>query len=296
MYVITGASGNTGSIVAKQLLESGEQVKVISRNKSNVEDLISAGATVAEGELEDEVFLTKAFEGAKAVYALIPPKWDLNEPWRNFQRRVATSITNALQAAKVSYVVVVSSTGSHLQNGAGPVSGLYDFEQLLGGVDGLNVLVLRPGFFMQNLYANIPLIKSDGLFGYSLNPDVKMPMVHTNDIANVAARRLKSLDFKGFEKQFIAGDRDYTMPEVAKTLGKAIGKEDIQYVPFSKEEMKNGMVSNGIPETIADGYNELFNALNDEKYLNDFTRNADNTTPTSLEDFASEFAMAYNNS
>ncbi|ELR72733.1 hypothetical protein C900_01112 [Fulvivirga imtechensis AK7] len=56
------------------------------------------------------------------------------------------------------------------------------------------------------------------------------------------------------------------------------------------------MVANGIPETIADGYNELFNALNERKYLNDFERTAENTTPTSLEDFSVEFATAYSNS
>ncbi|MBL6445445.1 NmrA family NAD(P)-binding protein [Fulvivirga sp. 29W222] len=294
MYVITAASGNTGRIIAQRLLENGKQVKVISRNRANVEDLVSAGAIVAEGNLEDEVFLTQAFEGATAVYAVIPPKWDLKEPWRNYQRRIATSITNALQSSKVPYVVALSSCGSHLQNGAGPVSGLYDFEQLLGGVAGLSVLALRPAFFMQNLYANIPLIKASGIFGYSLSQDVKMPFVHTNDIAEVALQRLIALDFKGFEKQFIAGDRDYTMPEVSEILSKAIGKE-IQYVPFSKEELKNGMVSNGIPATIADGYNELFDALNGAEYLNDFERNEGNTTPTSVENFSTEFALAYQN-
>ncbi len=293
MYVITGASGNTGRIVARQLLEAGKTVKVISRRKENVADLGAKGATIVEGELEDEAFLTAAFEGAQAVYALIPPKWDLQEPWRNYQRRIGTSITNALQAAKVPYVVALSSNGSHMQQGAGPVSGLYDFEMLLGGVAGLHVLALRPGYFMQNLYANIPLMKNAGIFGYSLHPDVTTPMVHVRDIALVAAKRLLALDFHGFEKQFVAGDRDYTMPEVAEILGKAIGNESLQYVSFSKEDLKNGMVSNGLPETIADGYNELFQALNDGQYLDDYSRTAENTTPTSLEDFASEFAAAY---
>ncbi|ELR72732.1 hypothetical protein C900_01111 [Fulvivirga imtechensis AK7] len=234
MYVITGASGNTGRIIAKKLLEQGQQVKVISRNESNLKELIASGAILAEGNLADEKFLVSAFTGAKAVYAMIPPKWDLQEPWRNYQRRIAVALTNALQAAEVPHAVALSSNGSHLQTGAGPVSGLYDFEQLLRGVEGLNVLVLRPGYFMQNLFANIPLIKSAGIFGYSLDPDVKVPIVHTNDIAQVAAERLLALDFTGFEKQFVAGDRDYTMPEVAQILGKAIGREELQYVPFTK--------------------------------------------------------------
>jgi uncharacterized protein YbjT (DUF2867 family) len=31
MYVITGASGNTGSLIAENLLKAGKQVKVIGR-------------------------------------------------------------------------------------------------------------------------------------------------------------------------------------------------------------------------------------------------------------------------
>ena len=88
MYVITGASGNTGRIIAQQLLKEGKQVKLITRKKTNVQELLDAGATLAEGELEDEEFLTEAFTGAKQFMRLIPPKWDLQEPWRNFQRRV----------------------------------------------------------------------------------------------------------------------------------------------------------------------------------------------------------------
>ena len=296
MYVITGASGNTGRIVAQRLLEKGKKVTVISRNRQNVKELEAAGARVAEGDLGDESFLTETFRGAEAVYAIIPPKWDIAEPWRNYQRRTATSITNALQAAKVPNVVALSSNGSQMQKGAGPVSGLYDFEQLLGGLESTNVLVLRPGYFMQNLFANIPLIKASGIFGYPLKPDIALPIVHTNDIGEIAAARLLALDFKGFEKQFVAGDRDYTMPEVAQILGKAIGNTQLQYVPFSKEDFKSGMVSNGIPETIADGYNELFDALNRQKYLADFQRTPENTTKTSLEDFSAAFAAAYKNS
>lgn len=296
MYVITGASGNTGSIIASNLLKSGKAVKVISRNRQNVEELLAAGAILAEGELEDEQFLIQAFKGATAVYGLIPPKWDLQEPWRNYQRRVGTAITNALEAAKVQYVVVLSSNGSHMQKGAGPVSGLYDFEQLLGGVKGLNVLSLQAGYFMQNLFSVIPTIKSAGIFGYSLKPDIKVPIVHTDDIAETATKRLLNLDFQGFEKLFVAGDRDYTMTEVADILGKAISKPELQYVPFSQSDFKTGMVSNGIPETIADGYNELFDALNNGSYLEDFKRSPENSTRTSLEEFSKTFAVVYQQS
>jgi nucleoside-diphosphate-sugar epimerase len=140
------------------------------------------------------------------------------------------------------------------------------------------------------------MIKNMGFFGYSLNADVKTPIVHTNDIADVATKYLLSLDFKGFNHVFVSGERDLTMPEVAKALGEAIGKPDLKYVPFPKADAKAGMMQAGIPETIAEGYGELFESLNNGQYLNDYGRTPQNTTPTSIEDFAKEFEMAYKHS
>ncbi|MDX2305523.1 MAG: NmrA family NAD(P)-binding protein [Microscillaceae bacterium] len=296
MYVITGATGNTGLRISEALLKAGKTVKVVSRDEKRLKPLIDQGAIPAVGELEDADFLTKAFEGATAVYALIPPKWDLTEPWRNYQRRVGQALTTAIEKNAVPYVVVLSSNGAQLPEGAGPVTGLYEFEQMLKAVPGLNIMNLRAGFFMQNLYANIGMIKQLGFFGYSLKADVKIPFVHTNDIADVAIKHLLALDFEGFNYVFVPGERDLSMPEAAKVLGEAIAKPDLHYVAFSESDAKAGMLQAGIPETIADGYVELFNCLNNSEYLNDFVRTPENSTPTSIEDFAKEFAAAYQNS
>ncbi len=118
MYVITGATGNTGSEVVKQLLEAGKKVKAISRNKEHLKPFVEKGAVEAIGELEDTNFLTKVFEGATAVYAVIPPKWDLQEDWRGFMRRIGNSIAEAIEKSGVKNVVVLSSNGAQLENGA----------------------------------------------------------------------------------------------------------------------------------------------------------------------------------
>ncbi len=296
MYVITGATGNTGTRIAYNLLKEGKKVRVIGRDAQKLQDFASKGAEIAVGELEDVAFLTKTFEGATAVYALIPPKWDLQEDWRGFQRKVATALTAAITQASVKNVVVLSSNGAQLPEGAGPVTGLYEFEQMLKKVPQLNILSLRAGYFMQNLFAQIGMIKHAGIMGYSLNADIKTPVVHVNDIADMATKYLLSLDFQGFKHVFVAGQRDLSMGEVTSILGNAIGKPELPYITFSQADAKAGMLQAGIPATIADGYNELFDALNKGTYLNDFQRTAENTTSTSIEDFAKEFAVAYQNS
>lgn len=293
MYIITGATGNTGHRIAESLLAAGKQVVAIGRDASKLQSLEIKGAKIAVGDLEDEAFLSKTFEGSTAVYALIPPKWDIQGDWRTYQRSVGTAITSAIKNAKVKNVVVLSSNGVHLPEGAGPVTGLYEFEQMLKGIEGLNIMSLRAGYFMENLFANIGMIKGLGFFGYSLKPDVKLPVVHTKDIADVATKHLLSLDFQGYNYIFVPGQRDLTMLEIAKILGDAIGKPDLNYVPFAAADAKVGMLQAGIPETIADGYNELFESINSGKYLNDYSRTPENTNPTSIEDFAKEFAGAY---
>jgi uncharacterized protein YbjT (DUF2867 family) len=293
MYVITGATGHTGKHIAEALLEAGKSVTVVSRSAEHMQPLVEKGAKAALGDLADADFVKQTFQGAQAVYLVIPPKWDVTD-WRAFQREITQSFVNGLRDSGVTHAVVLSSMGAHLvPDGAGPVSGLGELEQALEGVEGLNVLNLRPGFFMENFLANIGMMKGMGIQGYALRPDVKVALTHTADIAEVATRHLLALDFTGHSVEYVGGAADYTFPEATAILAGTIG-QDIQYVPFTPEQAKQGMMGVGIPETIADGYNELFNGMNSGYYFDDFKRTPENTTPTTLEQFAErEFAPAY---
>lgn len=294
MYVITGATGHTGKIIAERLLAAGKPVRAISRQAAHLEELKSKGAEPAVGDLADAAFLTRAFEGATAVYLVVPPKWDVTD-WRAYQREVIGAFEKALTVNKVPKAVLLSSVGAHMLEGAGPVSGLAELEQAFTRIPGLDSLSLRAGFFMENFYANIPLIKQAGMFGYNLNPDVRLPMVHTRDIAEVALRHLLDLSFTGHGHVFVGGAADLTMPEAASILGQAIGKTDLSYMRFPDEAARNGMLQAGIPATIADGYVELFNAINGEEYQKGYERTAEVTTPTTFGDFAqNEFRFAFN--
>ncbi len=293
MYVITGATGHTGKRITEQLLAAGKPVKVISRKAENLAGLVAKGAAPALGDLSDPTFLSAAFQGATAVYLVVPPKWDVTD-WRAYQRDIINAYVQALRSTGVRKAVVLSSQGAHLLEGAGPVSGLAELEQALKSVPGLSTLSLRAGFFMENFFANIGLIKQAGIFGYSLRPDIALPVVHTRDIADVAARRLLDLNFEGHTHEFVGGAADLTMPQVAETLGKAIDLPELTYVAFPKADAKAGMVQAGLPETIADGYNELFDALNKGTYQKGYTRKAAYTTPTTLDWFAeNEFKAAF---
>jgi len=294
MYVITAATGNTGKIIAESLIKAGKQVKVIGRNAERLAELESLGAVAAVGDLSDADFLTRAFEGATAVYLVVPPKWDVTD-WTAYQRSIISAYVDALKNAKVHKAVVLSSLGAHMLEGAGPVSRLGELEHALQSVPNLDVLNLRPGFFMENFFGQVDMIRHAGIIGYNLKADVPMPIIHTRDIAAVAAHRLLDLNFTGQTHEDIGGAADLTMAQITEALGKSIGKPDLIYVAFENAAARAGMVQNGLPETIADGYVELFDAITKGEYLNAFTRTPQNTTPTTLEWFAeNQFKYAFN--
>jgi NADP-dependent 3-hydroxy acid dehydrogenase YdfG len=144
MYVITGATGNTGSVIANELLEKGQPVRVIGRNESRLQPFADKGAEPFVAELVDQAGLRRAFSGARAVYAMIPP--DMSQPDISaYQSLISEAIAGALEQAAVKYVVSLSSIGADKPDGTGPVVGLHRFEQRLNRIPGLNVLHLRAG-------------------------------------------------------------------------------------------------------------------------------------------------------
>jgi len=293
MYVIIGASGNTGSIVANRLLDAGKQVRVVSRSEDHLKPLLEKGAEPAIGDLEDKSFTNQLFKDARAAYVLVPPKMDAQD-FRSYQKQVGENIAEGLAKNQMGYAVFLSSYGAHLPDEAGVVSGLYHVENSLKNVPGLNTLSLRAGFFLENFYANIGLIKQQGILGgFPIDSDIKIPMVHTRDIAGKVVDYLLNPDFEGFVVDDIAGAKDYSMQEAASILGNAIGKDDLPYVRFPYEDAQQGMVQMGMSPSLAEQYVKFCKSLNEGKLYGHYVRNHQNTSQKSLEDFTKEFSMAY---
>jgi uncharacterized protein YbjT (DUF2867 family) len=141
----------------------------------------------------------------------------------------------------------------------------------------------------------IGMIKQAGIMGSPIRADLSFPVISTNDIAAYAAKRLLALDFQGHNVQDLLGARDVTYPEMAKVYGAAIGKEDLQYVEFTPEAFKNAMMAAlGTTENVADNFNEFIQAMNEGKVLATSKRDAESTTPTTIEEFAHTFSYVYN--
>ncbi len=292
MYALMGANGNITSKAARLLLAQGETVRVIGRDASRLKPLRDAGAELAVGDAPDANFLAQAFRGANAVYTMIPPDYTTPDH-HQFQNSVGEAIAQAIAKSGVIVVVNLSSAGASLPGGTGPIAGLHDQERRLNKLAGINILHLRPGYFMENHLHAVSLIKATGVYPDMIAADVPIPMIATQDIAAVVANELVRPSFRGHVVKYLLGPRSLTMLEAAGILGAAIGKPDLRYVQADPAQAKAGMVQHGFSRNVADLFEEMSRALSDGRISGTFTRDAANSTPTTLESFAPVFAQAY---
>jgi uncharacterized protein YbjT (DUF2867 family) len=294
-YVVLGATGHTGKPIALGLLERGHTVRIVSRHTSMATDLIEKGAKHFAGDSTNPLFLTEVFDGAEALYALIP--FDVATPdYTQMQVKHVNSIAQALRGSAIKYAVTLSSVGAHLPAGAGVVQGLHTMEELFNNIPGINILHLRATYFLENTLSMAGMVKQMGMMGSPVRADLKVPMVATKDIAAAALTHLLTKDFSGKSYEYILGNREYTYAEIAQIYGRTIGKPDLKYVQFPFADAKKAMMQMGMGESVVDKLNEFVKSMNDGKILEEAHRTSTNTTTTTAEEFAQVFKSVYDKS
>ena len=293
MYVITGASGNTGSVIAKKLLQQGKKVRVVGRSAERLASLASLGAEPFVADVTDNEAAIRAFSGAEAAYVMLPPDLANPDP-RSYEDKLNNAFASAIQKNEVKHVVVLSSIGADKTDKTGPIVGLHQLEERLKGIPGLNALFVRAAYFMENTLPQASVVQQMGVVAGPLNPELKVPMIATQDIGEFAADALLRLDFRGQQAHELLGQRDLTYSEVAAIIGKAIGKPELKYHQLPYEQFQGVLVQMGMSVNLAGLLVEMSQALNSGHVRALEARAGRNTTPTSYEQFvAEEFVPAY---
>jgi uncharacterized protein YbjT (DUF2867 family) len=290
MIAITGATGNIGSKITSDLLSKGQHVRCIARTADNLQNFAAKGAEIAAISLDDTDALAKSLTGVDAIFAMIPPHYQAQD-FRAYQNVIGASIASAIEAAGVKYVINLSSQGADLTEKTGPIKGLRDQEQRLNKMNDVNILHLRPTYFMENLLANIDMIKQMNIMGSAIRGDMKIPMIATQDIAKFSAERLLKKDFSGITVNDLLGQKDLSMNEAAEIIGNKIDKPGLKYVQFSYEDTEKALVDMGFSADVARLFIEMSQAFNDG--LINTPRTRENTTDTPFEDFAEVFAKIF---
>jgi uncharacterized protein YbjT (DUF2867 family) len=292
LIAVMGASGHTGGRVAEKLIEAGEKVRVLGRSADKLERFENDGADVQTVDATDAAALTKAFRGANAVFTLLPPDFRSTD-FRALQDRIGEATVKAVQDSGVERVVLLSSLGAEFPEGTGPIAGLHAQEERLRKLEDVHVLSLRAGYFFENSYRTLGLVRQQGINGGAVAPDVPIAMIATRDIGDAAAKALHQRDFEGFVVRELLGERDLTLADATRILGAAIGKPDLKYVQFPRADFVKALVSMGASQNVASLYGEMADALSKGRVKSLEGRRPENTTPTSFEQFVPELAKAY---
>lgn len=254
MFVIAGVSGHVGGTVARELLAAGEKIKVIVRDAKKGTEWSAKGAEVAVGALEDQTFLTGALRGASGFFTLLPPNFAAADFYA-WQRSTAAIIANAVKANAVPHVVILSSVGADLDNGNGPIKGLFHLEKELRAT-GTKLTAIRAGYFQENVGNALEAARTAGIFpNFAPSADYPMPMIATRDIGVLAAEQLRAKPSKS-EIIDLHGPA-YSIRQVAETLGAALGKK-LQVVDVPAAAHVDTLVNAGFPKQIAEIFAEMY--------------------------------------
>ena len=289
MYVVLGASGNTGRVVANNLLSRGQKVRVVGRNAAHLQTLAAKGGETFIADLTDSGTLTQAFQKADSAYVMIPPN-PASTDALGYANRVSDAIAAAVQKAGTKNIVALSSIGADKANGTGPVVGLHNLEQKLNQIAGVNVLHLRAGYFMENTLPQVNAIRQMNSVATPLRPDLKLSMIATRDIGAAATEALLN-PFPSKQTRELLGQRDLTYTEVAATIGQAIGKPDLKYVQAPDDQFRSVLVQMGMSEQFAKLLLEMIGALNSGYMRALEPRTPQNTTATNYETFVAEYFL-----
>jgi len=257
MFVVLGASGNTGKVVAETLLSQKKDVRAVVRDAAKGQAWKEMGAEVSIADVEDGAALERAFSGAEGAYVLLPPNFSSTQVRVDNNRR-ANTIAAAIEAAGVPHVVMLSSIGAQQAHGTGPVLALRDAEAMFTRGHAAATFV-RAAYFMEN-WSSALFGVAQGALPTFLFADKAIPSVATRDVGTAAARLLVE---GGSGKRVIelAGPREYSPRDVAAALARVVGKPiAIQEAP--EEAMAPALMGAGMNAEWAGLFQELTHGLN----------------------------------
>jgi uncharacterized protein YbjT (DUF2867 family) len=256
-YVVAGATGRVGSIVAGDLLARGEQVTVLARDAAPAASWSGRGAQVAVGSLADAAFLARVLEGATGFFTLLPEDPAVPD-FHGHRRRMADAIAKAVRQSRVPHVVMQSAIAASLPDRNGPAKDLHYLEGALRAT-GATITASRACYFQENIASAIAPAKQAGVFP-SLMPsaDAAFPTIATLDAGRFAARALTSPPARS-ESVDLFGPA-YSMRQMAEKLGAALGRS-LTIVDIPPAGQVAALTEAGLPPAFAEAVAELHAAF-----------------------------------
>jgi uncharacterized protein YbjT (DUF2867 family) len=236
LILVAGATGKQGGAVARSLLDRGFRVRALTRNpqKPEAQALADQGAEVVQGDMEERSSMDRVLEGAYGVFS-VQNFWETGYDREVQQGKI---VADAAKAAGVEHFVYSSVGSTYRQTGMPHFESKWEIEEHVRQI-GLPYTILRPVFFMQNWeWMREPIL--GGTLAQPLDPDKPFQHVAVEDVGAFVAIAFEHPEEWIGRKVDLAGD-EQTMPEIADTFGRVIGKEISYYqVPWDQFEEQMG--------------------------------------------------------
>ena len=257
MYVIAGATGHTGKVVADTLQAKGERIRVLVRAEDKGAPWKGRGAEVAVASIDDQKALARAFSGAKGAYVLLPPN-PITTDFMAYSAKIIEAIGPAAVKAGLPQLVLLSSVGAHLPKGTGPIAALYQAERSLESL-GIGTTFVRASYFLENYGGVLPAAKNDGVLPSFLPANFKHWVVTTTDIGRIAAQAL--LDGpRGRRVIELSGPDEVTPTDIARTLTELLGR-GIKVIEVPLAAVGPTFMSFGMSQHMGELYREMYAAF-----------------------------------
>ncbi len=257
MYAITGISGQVGGAMARALLETGQKVRAVLRDRNKAAPWEAQGAEIAIADMNDARALAHAFAGATGVFILPPSEFD---PAPGFPEasEVIAAVMSALETARPEKVVCLSTIGAQATQ-SNLLTQRTLLEQALSELT-IPVTFLRPAWFMENFAWDIASARDSGVIASFLQPlDKPVAMIATADVGRVAADLIQQ-NWQGRRIVELEAEHRISPIEAAATFAQILGHHvRAEAVPRSTWEslFKSQGMKNPAPRiAMLDGFNE----------------------------------------
>ena len=245
-YLITGATGNIGSIVVNRLLDRGERPRVLARDAQKARLRFGDRVDICAGDFSDATSMAAALSRVDA-FLLVSSVDDLAA-----RDEVAAK---AAKAAGVKHLVKISSMSIPQKT---IMTGMWHAQgEAAVRASEVPFTFVRSAGFMENCLQWASSIKSEGVVRSSAG-DGKTPVVHSQDIADVATKALTTQAYIG-ETLPVSGPEMLSYPEMLAKIGAVIGKP-LRYEVLSDEEERRQLVARNRPAHMVDAIISIFQA------------------------------------
>lgn len=283
MILVTGISGNTGSLLVQELAGKDIPLRAMVRDPEKVKDLSIANLEIVQGDFEDSASLGSALEGVDKAFMMMANSEKQLENEKRF--------IDAAKDAGVAHLVKLSASSADAESTA--LLKMYhgQAENYLAE-SGISWTVVRPNYYMQNMFFSTPAIAAENSFFLPMGEG----RVGAIDVRDVAAFISEIMTGTGHEGQtyYITGNELLSFADMAAQMTEVLGRE-IRYVDIPADDFKAAMRSWGIDDWYVEAVSDLFYyiARDDGAKLTTTFEEVCTKKPGSFRDFVRDHAALF---